>query len=385
MRQLIIRLLLITGIFFKVNAQESVSLQGHWNFQTDKDDIGLKEEWYKKVFQDSIKLPASMVENGKGDELSLKTQWTGSIYDSSWFFNPRMAKYRQPGNLKFPFWLTPEKYYVGPAWYQKDVEIPKNWGNKNIILYLERPHWESFLWVDDKPFGMQNSLSVPHQYDISSALIPGKHRITIRIDNRTKDINPGPDSHSITDHTQGNWNGIVGRMELIALNNSYIKDVQVYPDILAKSATVIVILNYQGDKAKQILKVSAEATNTDIQHKITYTKILSKASDSIKVILPLGDKVQLWDEFTPALYNLTIEFLEKKQIVDKKTILFGMREIKVIGTRFYINGKETFLRGTVENCVFPLTGYMPMDEASWTRVFRICKSFGLNHMRFHSI
>src|SRR4030042_1297125 len=318
MRQLIIRLLLITGIFFKVNAQESVSLQGHWNFQTDKDDIGLKEEWYKKVFQDSIKLPASMVENGKGDELSLKTQWTGSIYDSSWFFNPRMAKYRQPGNLKFPFWLTPEKYYVGPAWYQKDVEIPKNWGNKNIILYLERPHWESFLWVDDKPFGMQNSLSVPHQYDISSALIPGKNRITIRMENRTKDINPGPDSHSITDHTQGNWNGIVGRMELIALNNSYIKDVQVYPDILAKSATVIIILNYQGDKAKQI-------------------------------------------------------------------ILFGMREIKVIGTRFYINGKETFLRGTVENCVFPLTGYMPMDEASWTRVFRICKSFGLNHMRFHSI
>ncbi len=42
------------------------------------------------------------------------------------------------------------------------------------------------------------------------------------------------------------------------------------------------------------------------------------------------------------------------------------------------------LRGTVENCDFPLTGYAPMDVASWERVFRICRSYGLNHMRFHS-
>lgn len=42
------------------------------------------------------------------------------------------------------------------------------------------------------------------------------------------------------------------------------------------------------------------------------------------------------------------------------------------------------LRGTVENCDFPLTGYPPMDVESWERVFRICRNYGLNHMRFHS-
>lgn len=42
------------------------------------------------------------------------------------------------------------------------------------------------------------------------------------------------------------------------------------------------------------------------------------------------------------------------------------------------------LRGTVENCVFPLTGYAPMDVDAWERVFLICKRYGLNHMRFHS-
>ncbi|MDA6864995.1 hypothetical protein OSL55_28750, partial [Escherichia coli] len=69
---------------------------------------------------------------------------------------------------------------------------------------------------------------------------------------------------------------------------------------------------------------------------------------------------------------------------DKQTRTFGMREFKIDGKMFYVNGRLTQLRGTVENCDFPLTGYAPMDEESWERVFRICRSYGLNHMRFHS-
>ena len=60
-----------------------------------------------------------MAQNLKGDDITLQTKWTGSIYDSSFFFNPRLVKYRQPDHLKIPFWLTPAKHYVGAAWYQK--------------------------------------------------------------------------------------------------------------------------------------------------------------------------------------------------------------------------------------------------------------------------
>ena len=56
-----------------------------------------------------------------------------------------------------------------------------------------------------------------------------------------------------------------------------------------------------------------------------------------------------------------------------------MREFRTEGTHFTINGRPIHLRGMVENCEFPLTGYAPMDEASWERVFRIARSYGLNH------
>ena len=65
-----------------------ISLKGKWLFQTDPEDIGTKNNWYQSKLTDTIILPGSMKDSNKGDELSLNTKWTGSIYDSSWYFRP---------------------------------------------------------------------------------------------------------------------------------------------------------------------------------------------------------------------------------------------------------------------------------------------------------
>jgi beta-galactosidase/beta-glucuronidase len=214
----------------------TIPLQGVWQFKIDREDKGIVEKWYLQKLDDQIKLPGSMAQNLKGDDITLKTQWTGSIYDSSFYFNPHLAKYREPGNIKIPFWLTPAKHYVGAAWYQREVTIPKTWTGKRIILFLQRSHIQTRVWVDGQEAGMQNSLVAPHEYELTALLSPGTHRISIRIDNRIKEINVGPDSHSVTDHTQGNWNGIIGKMQLNATAQVYLEDVQVYPDLKSKTA-----------------------------------------------------------------------------------------------------------------------------------------------------
>ena len=89
-------------------AQESISLSGTW-------ELSLGDSLH---YNDYVILPGSLLTNGKGDPVSVKTQWTGSLYDSSYYFNPYMEKYRVEGNMKFPFFLTPETHYVGYAWYK---------------------------------------------------------------------------------------------------------------------------------------------------------------------------------------------------------------------------------------------------------------------------
>ncbi len=193
--------------------QPTQSLAGTWRFQLDRQDAGIREQWFERQLPDKIKLPGSLPEQGIGDDVTMDTQWMGGIVDRSFFTAPEYARYRQPGHVKVPFWLQPEKYYAGVAWYQRDIDIPSTWQGQRVVLMLERPHWETRVWLDERLIGTNDSLSTPHEYDLGTGLASGKHTLTIRVDNRMV-IDIGVNSHSISDHTQGDWNGIVGRMRI---------------------------------------------------------------------------------------------------------------------------------------------------------------------------
>jgi len=381
-------LLILLIVFSAFKEKEILPLQGTWKFEIDRDDKGITEKWFSRNLNDEIKLPGSMAENLKGDDITLKTKWTGTIYDSSFYFNPAMAKYRQPDNIHIPFWLTPAKHYVGAAWYQKQVTIPANWKQKRIVLYLERTHTETRVWVDDKEIGMQNSLVAAHEYDLTPYLNPGSHRITIRVDNRVKEINVGPDSHSIADHTQGNWNGIIGKMALEASDPVYFEDIQVYPDLKSKSARVKMrIRNASPSTSAGKISVSAKSFNSkdSDQTQVVSTRFsaIKSGVSEIELLLPFSNNMLTWDEFNPALYKLTAN-LSSKGAESSKEVQFGMREFKIEGNKFLINGNPVFLRGTLHNCEFPLTGYPDMTVEGWERIYKIAKAHGLNHIRFHS-
>ena len=158
---LLLTFLFIHFLQFGANAQKSISLSGEWGFKIDSLDKGIIGKWYNTHFNEMVRLPGSMTENGKGNDISISTPWTGSIDDSSWFYKSEYKKYRTPGNIKVPFWLQPDKYYVGAAWYQKSIVIPSSWKNDHIELLLERCHWETRLWIDDKEAGMRNALERP--------------------------------------------------------------------------------------------------------------------------------------------------------------------------------------------------------------------------------
>ena len=384
---------LFTFVFVQLPAQV-VDLSGTWQFAIDRNDVGEAEKWWNRDLDDTMQLPGSMPEMLKGDDVSVNTVWTGSIYDSSYFYNPAYEKYRQEGNTKLTFFLTPDKHYVGPAWYRRTFTLPKgvNVRESRFTVLLERPHWESTLWINGKKVGLQNSLTTPHLFDVTGYVQKGRNTIAIRVDNRVKDINPGPDSHSITDQTQGNWNGIVGKIELRAAEKIWIEDVQVFPNVKDLTAVVrTTVVNQMGKNVKGTLDYVARCDGdngdsqiVDEQRVHTFPKGTSTYTDTMLI----GERAFLWDEYHPNVYYLRTElrenYLGNLLIADKNITTFGMREFTVGDGYFYINGRQIMLRGTVENCDFPLTGYAPMDQSSWERVFRTCKRYGLNHMRFHS-
>ena len=355
---------------------QNISLAGAWDFAMGD----------STAYNDYVMLPGSMLTNGKGDIVTTKTQWTGSLYDSSYYYNPYMEKYRQAGEMKFPFFLTPERHYTGKAWYRRSVYIPKAMKGQRITLFLERPHIETTVYVNGKEVGHQMSLSVPHRYDVTRYVNFGcSNTISICVYNGIENVCVGQDSHSVTDQTQGNWNGITGRIELQSqpakLN---IRKVVVRPDADKKQVRVVVEMENHVDGFKLMpmrdygIYVMARPMMKGKTH-VYGAEPVEAIGNKKEFVIDLGTDAQLWDEFTPNLYQLQVMAGD-----DVYETTFGLRNLSVEGRQLVINGRPLFLRGTVENCNFPETGYPPMEESEWLRVFCKCKEYGINHVRFHS-
>lgn len=379
-------LLLLPVLFISCisEVENKIDLSGSWKFAIDRQDQGIAEKWYQKSLPDQVVLPGSMSTNGKGDDITLTTEWTGQIVDSSFYKKTEYEKYRKAGNIKIPFWLQSLKHYQGAAWYQKEVIIPENWKGQHIGLYLERCHWESRLWVDNQELGMRNSLGTPHTYDLTSVLTPGKHTLTICIDNRTKEIDPGLNSHSISDHTQTNWNGMVGQLFLEARPVLNIQNIAVFPDVQKSRISAKVYIRNPAKKPTKIkLNLSAEGASSPADRTLDFE--LTAGDNILSITYDMGDDVKLWNEFSPNLYKLNAVLTDPATgTEDTYQTTFGMREFKTVGEQIQINNMPVFLRGTLECAIFPKTGYPPTTTWEWLRIFYICREHGLNHMRFHS-
>lgn len=365
------------------STQRYADLTGDWSFSLDTADLGEREKWFAKALQEKVKLPGSTTTNGKGFDISVHTPWTGGIVDSSYFTDTAYAPYRREGNIKVPFWLQPVKYYKGAAWYQKEIRIPDSAYQMGAELFIERVHWESTVWLDSMKLGTENSLSTPHRFLFKGNLSPGRHLITIRVDNRVKSIDVGPNAHSITDHTQSNWNGMIGKISLEPLKKYRIESLQVFPDLSKKSVTVHARIRNMGEPVNASLLLHAIEKGGNKLNDIQQTLTLSNGANEVKIDYPMGNTIKTWDEFNPILYTLVAGLSVDGKSFGYQTD-FGMREVAVREKEITLNGRPIFLRGTLESAIFPLTGYPATDVESWAKIINTCKSYGLNHLRFHS-
>lgn len=393
---------IITTDSNSVPEARSLDLAGTWTYRLDPDSVGEMQQWFASDLTNAgeVSLPGSLQQQGIGDPVTVDTAWTGSIIDQSFFTEDRYAPYRDGEDVSVPFWLQPRVYYRGAAWFQREIHVPDEWDARSVELELERVHWESTVWLDEKRVGSQDSLSTAHRYDLGR-LSPGIHRLTIRVDNRTV-IDVGPNSHAVSDHTQSNWNGIIGHLTLHPRSEVTLGQVRIFPDVAGRAIDVRIDIT-SGTEGAQDGKVRLAAHRRGAVEAPTVAEAIGAftvdhgedlgsrgllgGGTHLDVRLELGDDAETWDEFDPALYELEVQLsarVGEEPQQDSARIVFGLREMGIEGTQVTINGRCTFIRGSLESCVFPLTGYPPTDVDAWRHIIAVAQAHGLNLLRMHS-
>jgi hypothetical protein len=338
---------------------ESISLSGVWRLALDPRDEGLKGGPDTVRFDDTISLPNTLTTAGKGEPLTLVPALNKEVLAS----------------------LHQRYSYLGPAWYQRDFEVPADWSGKDVELELERVLWESRLWVNGKGAGLQDSLSTPHRYDLSGLIKPGKNTLTLRIDNREKlPIGVG---HAYTNATQTIWNGVVGNLELRARPKVRISTLHLRSGEGGKMVARIAATN-GGEKA-----VSARY-QLDVIHPdgrrmppLSFSRTIPAWTSDHEVTVELGPQRAEWSEAEPLLYRVEAQVTSDSG-ESAAASTFGYRRFEAKGRDLLINGRPVFLRGTLECCIFPKTGHPDMTGREWEKIFATAREHGLNHLRFHS-
>ena len=141
-------LFLLTG---RMTAAE-IDLSGEWRWLPDFEGKEVPEALGAARFTESVHLPGTASESGKGVPLSLET----SVDDKASMSH-----------------LYPRFEYKGVAWYRREIDIPADWSGHDVELVMERVMWESKAWVNGRPAGARDSLSAPHRYEIGELLTPG--------------------------------------------------------------------------------------------------------------------------------------------------------------------------------------------------------------------
>ncbi len=362
MKKIFLSLILFTLIFSAFAQDEKLSLAGEWTVKLDSLNIGTKEKWQNINFGDKrITLPGTLddAEIGATPDLDIKNL-----------------------NKEILTKLTRKHRYVGVAWYQKDITISENVVNAEI--FLERIIWKTECWVDGKYLGSQNSLSAAQKF-YTGKLKKGKHTIILKIDNsKQHDISLKDMAHAYTDGTQIIWNGVIGSMFLRPFKQFELNEFKIYPDAQKLLTTVNVnIKSSEKTVTNHQLKYSIYKAGKQI-NTIYKTVNLNPGQNSFVHTIDVKNP-QLWDEFTPDLYQIKFELLDKKE----KKILssgatFGFRKFTNKNAQLQLNEKRIFLRGTLDCNIYPLKGYPPMDKVGWEKVINTAKNYGLNHIRFHS-
>lgn len=305
-----------------------IDLSGQWQVKLDAE----KQETMPQAYPETMMLPGTTSAAGLG--------------------MPNPAKERGC--------LTDAYRFEGAAWFMRTFTAG-DWTGEQTMLTLERTR-KTTVYLDGRPIGHQESLCTPHRYFLPP-VHAGEHTLVIRVDNTDYPTRGG---HLTSPDTQSNWNGITGEISL-TVAHTLLTDLTVRPDLRRGC------LRVHGHIIGAPDGVAGIVLPGQMEHLLPYRRGVLDGE------CPLKGNEAFWDEAHPEIHTISIDLDG-----DVYETTFGLRDVRTLGRRLLINGRETFLRGKVDNLLYPKTGYTPTDVASWMTILGIAKEYGINHYRYHT-
>lgn len=346
------------------------------------DDFTLPTPWTAEALGEKVPLPEyPRPQLVRSDWQNLNGMWRYAGGKTQ--IDPRTAStlpdFKKEGKtIRVPFAPESELSSIAKAgetflWYQRNLNVPKSWQDKRIILNFGAVDHFAAVFINGKKVGTHSGGYTAFSFDITDYLKAGENSLVVGAFDANDGKSPSGKNGDKGDYTfsSGIWQTVW--MEPVAKN--YIKYIKLTPDLENSRLEVTLDASLSGSKVI--------ATAKDGNSIIT-----SAAGQSGKKFYINIKNPHLWSPDDPFLYDLNLKIMDQNdKIVDQAESYFGMRSIridKVNGVnRTILNGKFEFQIGLLDQGYWPDGIFTAPTDKALLYDLELAKRSGFNVVRKH--
>ena len=285
--------------------------------------------------------------------------------------------FRFPGDEKWQPVAVPASYndqspdprfrnYAGVTEYRRRITVPRAWQGMRVCLRFDAAAHNARILLDGKEIAFHRGGFLPFEVELGGILEPGQSaELTVETDNRINHTtlpigteggvsflgsdNPGIEAVEAGKKFQQerginrpafdffNYTGLQRPVRMIATPREYIRDITLVPSMDGEVRWSVETEGAGGKVRVEILDAEGKKVSAG-----------EGREGSLRV-----DRPHLWEPWpgTPYLYTARVTFGE-----DVYEQPFGIREVKVEGTRFLVNGKPFRFHGPCKHEDSPFHG-----------------------------
>lgn len=311
-----------------------LNLNGEWNFQIDKSKSGLEKKYYlpEKKFDRKITVP----------------------------FCPESVL----SGLGY-------KDFMNAVWYSREFTIPDRFKGMKVFINFGAVDYKATVYINGKKVGTHQGGYISFKLDITDYIVSGVNKVTVYAEDDTRNpMQPrGKQSEEYYSHgcdytrTTGIWQTVW----LEFTPSSYIESIKVYPN--AENSSVDITAKVVGEGKFEALALYHE--------RIMGAATVETSGGYVSAHLDLKEAF-LWDVGEGRLYDLELRFND-----DRVDSYFGLRDVKLDGYKFLLNGKSVFQRLVLDQGFYPDGIYTAPTDDALLKDIQLSLDVGFNGARLH--
>ncbi len=272
--------------------------------------------------------------------------------------------------------------FMNAVWYRREVEIPKEWAGRRVLLHFQAVDYDATVWVNGKEVGRHRGGFTPFACDLAGAAEPGQTAVIVvraRDPRGPKPMGKQSDRYENYGCRYTRTTGIWQTVWMEPVPDSHLLRPRITPDV--EGARFFVTAPVRRPRPGLRVRVALRAGDETV----AAAEAPCGRNFQPQLALRIPDaRVRLWSPADPFLYDLDIELLDEAgNALDRAASYAGLRGIALDGMAIKINGETVFQRLVLDQGYYPDGVMTAASDDALRRDIELAQAVGFNGARLH--